>query len=385
MATFKQYETKDGRKLWRFKAYLGIDPQTGKRRDTSRGGFKTKTEAADAAAALRIQTKQQGLERKVQKKYTFAEVYEEWLDNYKNTVRESTWSKTVGFFDIHILPAFEKKFIERITTRDVQRAVKQWAAETTQNYKRWFIFTKQIFNYAIEQGYCETNPAARVTLPRKQDTAGSGKLKSWTPEQMQKFFSCIDRDTDPEVYAMFYTLAASGMRRGELLALTWADVKFSENSISVNKTLAAGVKGRLMIDAPKTRTSRRIIPMDAGAMKVLQWWRLKQAQWLLALGVRGDVRKQLVFSNNKNGLHSLDTPHKRLRTICDDNGLEYISVHGFRHSAISNMLAAGVDVPTVQKRMGHASPEITLKVYAHVSKEQAQKAAEIGAKYLGLG
>ncbi|WP_225353750.1 tyrosine-type recombinase/integrase [Lacticaseibacillus sharpeae] len=337
-----------------------------------------------AAARFMIDVENGELDKPKQKKYTFAEVYVEWLDNYKNTVRESTWSKTVGFFDIHILPAFGRKYIDRITTRDVQRAVKQWAAETTQNYKRWFIFTKQLFEYGMQQGYCESNPAKLVTLPRHQDKAGTDKLKSWTPVQMRRFFDCIDQDADPETYAMFYTLAASGMRRGELLALTWSDVSFSDSSITVNKTLAAGVKGRLMLDAPKTRTSRRTIPMDTGAMQVLRRWHLIQAQWLLALGVRGDARKQLVFSNRKNGLHSLDTPHKRLRALCDANGLEYISVHGFRHSAISNMLAAGVDVATVQKRMGHASPEITLKVYAHVSKEQAKEGAEIGARYLGL-
>ncbi|MCI1283010.1 MAG: site-specific integrase [Lacticaseibacillus songhuajiangensis] len=383
MASFKKYETKRG-EFWQFKCYLGVDPQTGRQRTTTRRGFKTKREASNAAAAFQLAVNRGDMGKKVQKKYTFAEVYEEWFDNYVNTVTESTWVRTQGFFQIHILPAFGHKRIETVTTRNVQTAVKKWAGMTTTNYKKWFTFTKRIFQYAKRQGYCRDNPCDAVELPRHQDRAGDKTPNYWNRQQIQQFFCCIDRDKEPETYAMFYTLIASGMRRGEMLALTWGDVSFKNGTLRVNKTLSQGLRGRTIVDPPKTRSSRRTIQMDAKSMHVLQHWRMIQAQQLLALGLRMDAEKQLVFANIKNGFHSLDTPHKRLRKICDDNGLQYITVHGFRHSAVSNLLSAGVDVSTVQKRMGHASPEITLRVYAHISKEQAQEGADKLAKYLNL-
>ena len=118
-------------------------------------------------------------------------------------------------------------------------------------------------------------------------------------------------------------------------------------------------------------------------MAYLKRWRKIQQETFLQLGINTMQPNQLLFTNTKNGYQSLNTPSKRLHKLQDDNGLTpRITIHGFRHSFISNLLIAGVPVTSVQKLVGHTDPTITLGVYAHVSAKQESEATAALAKYM---
>jgi len=130
MATFKQYEKKDGSKAWLFQAYLGIDQLTGKEIRTTRRNFRTKKEAQLALSRLQVVFENNGLENRNDER--FKEVYELWLEVYRSTIKEVTLIKTEIKFNKWILPVYGNMKIKDVTTKHCQKIINQWAKETDQ-------------------------------------------------------------------------------------------------------------------------------------------------------------------------------------------------------------------------------------------------------------
>ena len=99
------------------------------------------------------------------------------------------------------------------------------------------------------------------------------------------------------------------------------------------------------------------------------------------LGINTLQPNQLMFSNTKNGYHSLNTPAKWLKPIIADHNLKPITIHGFRHSHASLLFSAGASIKEVQLRLGHADVATTLNIYTHVTKKQNKEAVEKLANY----
>lgn len=382
MASIKQYQTTSGKKAWKVTIYAGRDPQTGKKKYVVRGGFNERKKAALAGARLELAISQGDFDKPKPKLYTFQQVYEEWFENYKNSVRESTWDRTKTYFTLHIIPALGDKRISTITVRDLQKALAGWVATGKVVARRWWVYTKVIFDYATQQEYIERNPCKAVKAP-KMPVKAKNVAEFWDKNQLAKFFRCIDPNKDLDTYAMFRVLAYTGLRRGELLALQWNDIDFKANTLSVKRTLAAGEKGRLLIQPPKTKASNRVIPVDSETMNYLKRWRMVQRENYFRLGMNTNKSEQLIFSSSKNGFHSLNTPGKRLHSIIQANGLTPITCHKLRKSFVSNLLIAGVPVSTVQKLAGHSSPTETLAIYAKVNQQQEREATDKLASFLG--
>ena len=123
MATFKQYETVKG-KFWKYRAYLGIDETTGKDKRIEKRGFKTKKEAQLSLSRLQLDYDKNGSVSNT--KYTYNDMYLLWLEQYKNTVKESTLAKTQRTFKNHILPFFGQYRIDKIKPTYCQKAINLW-------------------------------------------------------------------------------------------------------------------------------------------------------------------------------------------------------------------------------------------------------------------
>lgn len=384
MATIKKYQDKDGNTRYQFQVYLGVDPQTGKKKSTRRRGFKSKSAARIALSRIEVELQQEPV-LPVDNNILFVDVYHEWYDQYINTVRESTWARTAGMFDNHILPLFGNKRLRTITVNQCQRAVNLWFKEVTYNYKRWYNYLVSVFEYGLKHGYITHNPARMITMPVKPDSWGDKPDNFWDRDQLKTFFKCIDQQKEPEKYSLFRVLAFAGVRRGECLALTWQDIDFVHKTLRVNKTLTQGKRGKQIIQAPKTKKGRRTVSLDNTTVEILQRWHKQQREYYLFLGFNTLQPDQLVFANTKNGFKSLNTPGKWLKRIITDYHLTpSITVHGFRHSHASALFAAGATIKEVQTRLGHEDVATTLNVYTHVTKGQNQQAANKLANYLGF-
>ncbi|HJF87321.1 MAG TPA: site-specific integrase [Companilactobacillus farciminis] len=384
----KKYTKKDGTTAYMFKAYLGIDQQTGKAIRTTRRGFKSPTEAKTALKKIEYEATQGDVRKEIQNNLTFQDVYDEWFPGYINTVRESTWYKRKKMFENHILPIFGKYRIRTITTSQIQKALNKWFKETTYNYKPWFNYTNKVFKYAILQRYIDDNPATRVIMPKK--TEFEDKTPNfWSKEQLQVFFNYIDPIKDLEKYTLFRVLAFTGIRRAECLALTWDDFNAQKKTLSINKTLAQGIKGKLRINNTKTKKGTRDISLDDLTVKTLQKWHIKERSDFFKRGINIDHPNQLIFPSTKNTFKSLNTPRKWYCKVMDqienDNvDLPRITIHGFRHTHASALFAAGASIKEVQERLGHEDAQTTLNIYTHVTEKQDKEVAKKLVNYLNF-
>lgn len=219
MASIKSYETKDGKKLYLFKMYIGIDPQTGKKKQTTRRGFRTKKQATLEASRLELEISQGGI--KQENNILFSKVYEQWYQAYVNTVRESTVARVSKMFDNHILPYFGNKRIRTISIAQCQKAINDWFKIASYNYRKWYNYTSMVFDYAVKHEYIDRNPTNLVNIPKKPTEYGDKAPNFWDKQEMKQFFTYIDPTKDTEKYTLFRVLAFTGVRRGECLALTW--------------------------------------------------------------------------------------------------------------------------------------------------------------------
>lgn len=383
MAAVTSYKTTKGVKKWKASIYLGLDPKTGKKRYKVLGGKKTKREAVEAAKNLELELQKGDItvEQPSKRKKRFRDVYAEWLKYYKNTVRESTWSKTRDCFNLHILPTIGDMYVDMITVQDMQEAVEKWYDASPVAFKRYLVHASRILDYAVNNDLIDTNPAKRIISPRKPEKVGQ-LAEFWDKDQLNYFFSCLNPEKEPYKFVLFRVLAYTGVRIGECLALEWEDIDFHRKTLSVNKTLAYGVHGKTIVNPPKTRASRREVPMDDTTLSYLRKWKIAQHVYLTG-PYRVKSKHQLVFCTSHNRHYRIDKPGMWLATVERKNDITpRISLHKLRKSYVSNLLIAGVPVSTVQKLVGHSDPRITLAIYAFVSKNDEKEAATRLSDYL---
>lgn len=374
----KEYTLKDGSKRYMASVYLGVDPITGKKRRTTLRGFKSVKDAKIASAREKNKVYDYGVFGNTT---TFKQVFDLWNEAYRPTVRESTYHVVMSMFDNGILPFFGNKQIGKITTPQCQRRLQFWF-ENYKEYRKYKGYSSQIFDYAITLGIIVKNPFDGIKMPRKQAEDKEDTLLYYSKEELETFLGFLK--DDPFYYTLFRTLAFTGLRKGELQALTWSDIDFPNGTLSVNKTVAYGLNSRQMINPPKTRKSNRTITIDPITLKTLKEWKVLQSKYLSLFGHNPFSKEQYIFSNlETNSLLSNATIAHKLKSICDKHDFKYIKVHGFRHTHCSLLFEAGATLQVVQNRLGHTDASVT-QIYTHVTQNQIDKTAENFAKYVNF-
>ncbi|PCF35014.1 site-specific integrase [Staphylococcus delphini] len=375
----KKYKKKDGTTAYMFVAYLGTDPITGKQKRTTRRGFKTERDAKIAEARLQTEVAQKGfLNNEVT---TFKQIYELWLDQYKNTVRESTYINAIKIIKGGVLPYFENVPVKKITVSYCQKVINEWneRIKSVQTYK---FYAKQVFDYAVVLKVIADNPFTHTKTPRKTEDNDNETSLYYTSDELKKFLSFTEYK--PLYHAIFRTLAFTGMRRGELLALQWQDIDFNNATISINKTWSRLEKG-FTIQPPKTKKSMRVISVDSTTIDILKRWKRYQQEQSFKFGHNTMHKTQYVFTNvhNNKVLH-LDYLGGIVKILCERHDFKRIKIHGFRHTHCSLLFEAGLSVQDVQDRLGHSDIQTTMNVYAHVTEKQRDNIAEKFAKYINF-
>ncbi|EOB3406986.1 tyrosine-type recombinase/integrase [Enterococcus hirae] len=376
MSTIKKYTKKDGSTAYMFQAYLGVDPLTGKKKRTTRRGFKTQKEAKLALAQLQLEIESNSFSK--QDYSTFKEVYELWFANYKHTVKESSAQRVQYLFKNQILPKFGHMRINKINTAVCQKIVNEWNEENAPTRLR--SYTKKIFTYAMSINIISSNPMDNILIPRKMNPQKVEKENFLDRYQLKNFLKLVKQQEPISVYTMLHVLAYTGLRKGELAALTWNDIDFTNQTLSVTKT-GYYLNGNPYITSTKTNKSTRIISIDNSTISLLKQWKLEQKKFLLSRGIpiKPD-KKQLIFSNDNNNLIYNAFLNETLRKYSQYN----ITPHGFRHTHASLLFEAGASIKQVQERLGHTNINTTLEIYTHVTKEAEKESAEKFLKYMNL-
>ncbi|MGJ0770227.1 tyrosine-type recombinase/integrase [Enterococcus avium] len=377
----KKYQKKNGTIAYMFKAYLGIDPVTGKKKYTTKRGFKSQREAKKAYNRLMVQVEENDVVTNSQR--LFSELADEWFEQYKNTVRESTYVAQRLAYKKHIFPLFGNLKISKISIPYCQKQVNYWYSYY-KKYSNLIGLTSSVFKYALSLRLIRNNPMDAVIRPKRKKQIDEEHYSApyYEKEELLAFLEIAKNYPDP-IYPIFRILAFTGLRKGELLALRWKDIDFDKGTLSVKQTLATCDKWEIKFQVPKTEKSLRTISIDSETLQVIKRWQLKQKENFLKIGIKPTKDgEQLLFVSEENKPLYLDYVNHNLKIIIKENNLKYITPHGFRHTHCSLLFESGASLKEVQVRLGHTDIKTTMDIYTHVTKRQTEETANRFADFM---
>jgi len=244
MSVYKNEKTGNWYAIFRYTDWQG------KRKQKKKEGFKTKKEAQNYEREFL-------LKEASTPEMTFNSLVELYMEDIKTRIRKNTFETKENIINTKVLPYFKNKPINAITASDVR----QWQNTLIkENYKNTYIKTinnqlSAIFNYAIRYHNLSRNPA-RETGPVGKKKAD--RVSFWTVDEFKKAIQYLDEHdyiTKISLEVLFWT----GMRQGELYALTIKDIDFDNRIISISKSLSVLNNGKILISKPKTEQSERTV------------------------------------------------------------------------------------------------------------------------------
>jgi len=202
------------------------------------------------------------------------------------------------------------------------------------------------------------------------------------PEKIQPM---LDKLRGRAIYPKAVTALFTGLRRGELLALRWSRVDLDGKEIDVREALEETKAHGVRFKATKTKSGRRVISLPDIVVETLREHRREQLELRMALGLGKLPDDALVFPALDGGPQAPRQLSGDWREVREAAGVGDVTFHALRHTHASQLIEANVDIVTISKRLGHASPNITLQVYAHLFQKRDDKAAAaINAAFAGL-
>ena len=369
---------------WYFWAELDAGPD-GKRRQISRGGFRTRKEAETAFAELRDQLRR-GSFVATNRTTLGAFLLDQWLPAIRMTVRPTTHDHYARMATAYVVPALGKQRLQALTAARLnafyatllaegRRVAKAGGGLSPKTVRHVHTMLHKSLHDAVRWGLIAKNPADQADPPRPR----RAEMKVWAPEQLRTF---LDHVREDRLYAAWLVLATTGMRRGELPGVQWKDVDLSTQRLSVVRALTV-VRSVVQVSEPKTAKGRRALALDPATVAALRAHRARQNEERLAWG-EGWEDTALVFTLEDG---SLIHPTRFSDWFADHSraaGLPRIRLHDLRHSYATAALSAGIPAKVVSERLGHANVSITLDTYSHVLPGlQEDAASKVAALILG--
>jgi len=367
---------------WAAQITVGRDPATGKLKRLTFSG-KTRKEVQEKLTAALAQM-QQGIFVEPNKT-TVGEWLDIWLNEYKKPpkVRPTTWQNYETVIRCHIKPAIGHIPLRQLQPSHLQRLYNEkfdngrvdgQGGLSSRTVRIIHTVMHASLKQAMKEGLVARNVAEATTLPKREKK----EPRVLTLEEQRRFFEVLSQD---RLGAAFLLDLATGLRRGELLALRWQDVDLKEGIIKVSRELVRvrdpenPGKTKLIYQPPKSEKGKRSIPLPEWAIAALKAHKVRQNQERLALG-EAYQDNGLVFCTE------LGTPieprnfNRKFYELRKKAGLpENINLHALRHTYATRLLEVGEHPKVVQELLGHSQISVTLDTYSHVLPELKKAAA----------
>ncbi|WP_346234831.1 site-specific integrase [Lysinibacillus telephonicus] len=369
---------KNGKTYYYIKPYLGRDPLTGKQRSTTIRDFKTKKEAEIALARIKLEVSKGTYQKRSYK--TYREVYEAWVETYKNSVEESTLNKTLKYFEHHILPEIGDYRIEKLNVDICQKFVNK-LHEKLVKARAVKAYASKVLDYAVIRNLIHSNPFKLVEMPKKRapkKSVNRVERNFYTKEELNTLLSIMKEETNRKAYVAIHILAFTGMRKGELLALTWEDIDFEKKEMTINKAIARGLENTMYEKSTKTGVSRTI-SLDDETINLLKEWQIDLKK---SLGRSFKKKKQLVMPNEENNYLQPTKTRKWLNYVIEKYKLPPLTTHGLRHTHTSILIESGANMKQVQQRLGHSDIKTTMDIYTHLTAHAEKETVNLFTNFL---
>ena len=294
---------------------------------------------------------------------TFREIAEKWERQHREEITTRTWVN----YEPHYKEILSRHGDKPITDVTAQMIANHLTAAKAKGYSATVVNTirsiyRMIFDYAIANDYTQINPVISIRLPK-----GLKRGKRVAPNDAQ--IKIIVSNTDKYFGLFPFFLLCTGLRKSEALALTWDDVDFDANEISITKSLDYAVGAKPKVKPPKTDAGYRTVPIiDVLRDKLLQ-------------ALDGSTSEYIFPATDSNrggkggGMMTLRGYEGAWLRYCQDVGLmdgekPSITAHNLRHGTATLMFELGVDELTAQRILGHSRVEITREIYTDLRAKQ---------------
>ncbi len=370
---------------WYFWVELEPGPD-GKRRQKSRGGFKTRKEAERAFAELRDEIRR-GSYVEPSKLTLNRFLEEEWLPAIRASVRPSTLRFYAQNVASYIKPTIGRTLLPNLTAAKLNAFYADLLANgrtggrgreggglSPKTVRHVHTLLHKALNDAVRWGHLGRNPASLAEAPRPR----TPDMHVWTAVQLRTFLHEVERE---RLYAAWLLLITTGMRRGEVLGLAWENVDLRVGRLSVVHSLTVVDYHRVEMLEPKTAKGRRSVALDPATIDALRAHRKQQLEERVLAGPTWQDNG-LVFTRANGAAIHPEYVSRRFTQLSRRAGLPRIRLHDLRHSYATAALATGISAKVVSERLGHSSVSITLDIYSHVLPSIDEKAANTVASFI---
>lgn len=359
---------------WGYVVDVGRDPATGKRKQRTKGGFRTRAAAEDALTEVLNEIRSGRVVAPTS--VTLEEYLTDWLTSVRPQLRETTWASYgvavqricwgLGARKLQALTAVE---VERFYARLVNEggpAGRPLAAKTVRN-------THIVLHRALADAERLRLVMRNVAHLARPPAVPHVERATWTADELAAFLEHVSGD---RLFAAYVLLATTGMRRGEVFGLRWRDVDLSTRRASVTQTVTT-VNDKLVLGPTKTNRSRRTISLDPTTVEVLRAHRVVQDQERATAGEAWDPGYDLVLCDGTGRPEHPDRFSRQFQRYVKATELPPLrGPHNLRHTWATLALRAGVHPKVVSDRLGHATIAVTIDTYSHVAPSRDAEAAD---------
>lgn len=356
---------------WQF--VVSLPDAGGKRRQQRSSGYTTRKEAAAALAVIVKQITSGDYRDDV--KQTVADYLAAWLDRQiEDGLRESTARGYRSYIHNDMIPALGKIRLGALTPGHVDAFIRKLRREGrgTTTIRRIHAVLRSALADAKRRRLTAYNAAIDVEIPADD----SGYVTPWETDELAAF---LDHASSHRLAAIYEVLAFAGLRRGEACALRWSDVDLQLGLITVRTNLV-NVGGKIVEGRPKTRRGERRVDVGQRTIGALLVHKLAQdaerayltTAWMgttdriFTRPDGSDLSPEYVSTVFRRMVPEVRFPADAHLPDAERRRLRPIRLHDLRHGAASMALAAGFDIATVSKRLGHSTISITADTYSHL-------------------
>jgi integrase len=360
MASFRQRS-----KTWEYRVRY-TDPATGKTKEKTKGGFRTKKEAQLEAAEVekKLYFGQHAIIQN--QELLLKDWLAQWIDVYGSQCQPKTLITRKNFLSKHVIPAIGHYKLSQLSRLDYQKFINRlsdsYAKRTVQTIHS--IFNTAI-NKAVELEMVSHNKYQRISVRNDAEDVLDIKNNYLSKDEVVLFMEAAKKSKYHH-YIIASVLLRTGMRKGELIALTWDDIDLEKKEIKITKSRSdTGVK------KPKTKSSVRTIGIDDTLITELKAYSTWQKKNKLKYGPNYRTSEYMITSPNGKEMGEYGV-NKAIDSIISKTNLHHITPHGLRHTHAIMLLESGADIKFVSDRLGHTTINMTADVYLHITKRHEE-------------
>lgn len=352
--------------------YRCFDPSIGKKKQFCKRGFKTQREAKEYLNQIQNSSINGTFIK--ENKITFKEYAEEWLSIYAEPhLQETTIESYKNQLNMHIYPFLGGLQLKQLTPIHLDKFYKEKLKNGRLNTEgglsnRSVLYLHRIIHeileHAVKKQIIPINISNNATPPK----AVRYEAEVLTLAEVKLMFEKLKGN---EIELPVKLAAYLGLRRGEVLGLTWNNIDFNNKTITITQQVVQ-VNNSPVITTPKTDGSKRTIFLPDILISNLKEYKTKNTSKLFK-----NKDLNLIFCNEDGSPLKPINFYNKYKNFLSKNGIKKIRFHDLRHTCATMLLQQGVDIKTISDILGHSTIKITADTYTHVLDEGKKRATDI--------